>query len=198
MATAEASIDRFLGVAYDLPRNRNSGYAYRALNVYEEKVGRLIRREGTRRAVEYQAAGPVMMVEPMFDPAGRTTGRGNEWLIQVDTEVRHLAATFSSGVAPTGPPEVDSATRTNIVQGGMYDGYHRILIKGKNFDQLIDSPITVTVGAATTGHVEFLSANALIALVDPARSPADDSAVNVTVTNPDGETGTLSGGYTFA
>lgn len=192
---AAGAFRRFRGVAYDLPESRDSEYAYRAKNVYQKRDLGLSRREGVRRLIEYKAKGPVRTIIPMFASGGEYTGRGAEFLVQIDTEIRHVAASAASGVEPTAGPVVSRTHLINVIQGGIYDGYHKVAIGGTNFDDARESRVAVSFGdAGSADHVIYLSANLLLAYIVV---PGSVSTVDVTVTNPDGLADTLSNGYTF-
>ncbi|MEW5852330.1 MAG: IPT/TIG domain-containing protein [Myxococcota bacterium] len=83
------------------------------------------------------------------------------------------------------PPIVDGV----IPPDGPDFGGQEVVVTGENF---IDGA-TVTVGGAPCVDVEFISSEELRCTVPPGTPGAAD----VTVTNPDGQSGTLLGGYYY-
>lgn len=89
-------------------------------------------------------------------------------------------------VNPPAPPPTVAAVVPN---SGFTSGGILITITGANFQD----GATVTIGGSAATGVSFVAADTLTATV-PAHAAG---AVDVVVTNPDGLTGTLAGGFTF-
>jgi hypothetical protein len=93
----------------------------------------------------------------------------------------------SSPAAPTPTQPVLTSVTPNV---GSTLGRWRVTIAGSRFV----SGATVTLGGTAATSVTFTSANSITATT-PARAAG---AVDVVVTNPDGQSSTLANGYTFA
>jgi hypothetical protein len=133
--------------------------------------------------------GGTLATNVMFASSTQLTattpaGAAGDAAVQVtnpDGQSGTLAAAFT--FVP--PPTV-----TNVMPAsGPVSGGNAITINGANFQ----SGATVTIGGAPATSVNFVSAAQLTAI-----APAGVAGpATVVVTNPDGQVGTLAGGYTF-
>ncbi|HSH17219.1 MAG TPA: IPT/TIG domain-containing protein, partial [Verrucomicrobiae bacterium] len=95
------------------------------------------------------------------------------------------SGTFIDGYTYDAPPAISSVTPNN----GPQNGGTAVTITGTNFV----SGATVTFGVKAATTVTFVSATQ----IDVTTPPHAAGAVDVTVTNPDTQSGTLTNGYTY-
>ncbi len=143
---------------------------------------------GATVAVGGSAATSVTVVSgttiTAVTPAG-AAGSANVVVTNPDT----LTATATNAFTYTsGPPPAPTVTAVSPVSGPTAGGT-TITVTGTGFQ----TGATVTVGGAAATSVTVLSA-ATITAVTPAGTAGP---ANVTVTNPDAQTGTLTGGFTY-
>jgi hypothetical protein len=97
------------------------------------------------------------------------------------------SATLANGFTFGAPaPTVTSVSPTT----GLTSGGTSVTLTGQNFT----SGATVTFGGAAATSVVVASATQITANAPPAHKPG---SVNIVVTNPDGQRGTLAGGFTY-
>ena len=207
---AEALIKRFRGFATDLPDTNNNAYAEAVRNVYERAPGELIRREGCRRAIEFKADGPVWMILPLVEPGGEYTGSGMDLLLQASGDIVGESSprsniTPSVPITPEGGAAIDySPVITRLVPvshigGAVLD----IALLGRNFDAepanpIVFSGINISRGSIVIPVESVLYVGPSLVRVrftqDVAGGnarPRDGDTVQVTLTNPDGQSTTL-------
>ena len=108
----------------------------------------------------------------------------------VVTNPDHQAATLTNGYTYTAPPPAPAPTVNSVTpNSGPAGGGTSVTISGSNFT----SGASVTFGGAAATGVTVSSGTTMTA-VTPARSAG---TVSVVVTNGDGQSGTLAGGFTY-
>jgi len=113
-----------------------------------------------------------------------TTPAGTGTVDVVVTNPDTLSGTLAAGFTYNPPPTVTSVTPSTGDQAGGTS----VTIGGSNF---VATP-TVTFGGVAATNVTFVSAAQLT-----CTTPAGTGTVNVVVTNPDTQSGTLTGGFTY-
>lgn len=139
------------------------------------------------------ATGSVLTGSPFASSMYTTTRDGTmpkSGSVLSDEEVQAIYDWINSGAvddtaAPASPPAVISVNPTS----GPKNGGTKITITGTNFV----SGASVTVGGSPCTSVQFISSTSL-ACTTPAGTPG---AVDIIVTNPDTQTGTLLSGFTY-
>ena len=142
-------------------------------------------QDGATVTIGGNAASNVIFVSPtelsVEVPAG-TVGRADIVVTNPDGQSDTLERRFTY-IEP--PPTVTRADpNTDVVTGGA-----TITIIGENFQD----GATVTIGGNAASNVTFVSATELSAEVPPGAV----GSVDVVVTNPDGKSATLAGGFTY-
>jgi len=101
------------------------------------------------------------------------------------------SATLTNGFNVNGPPVVTGVSPSSVPEGGTA----QIAVSGSNF--VNGARVTVSGTGVTVGTVTYNSSTSLTATVTVSAT-ANPTARNVTVTNPDGRSGTLSGSLTVS
>jgi len=107
---------------------------------------------------------------------------------QVDVEVTNFdgqSGILSSGYTYTPPPEITSINPNS----GPMEGGDLVTITGNNFV----NGATVKFGNIDATNVTFINSGTLVVTTPPSNA----GTKNVTVTNPDGQSGVYANGYTF-
>jgi hypothetical protein len=108
----------------------------------------------------------------------------------------HVTVTTSAGTSTTSAADVFTYVAPPTVTGitprfGSIAGGTSVIINGTGFQ----AGASVTIGGVPAGNVSVSNATTLSAVTGAHASPG---AVDVVVTNPDAQAGTLTGGFTYA
>jgi hypothetical protein len=143
--------------------------------------------------LSYDAASKTATLAPTSLLANSTTYNATLKGGTTDPRVEDLAGnalaanlTWSfTTMAPAAPTVTSVSPNTGTTAGGT-----NVTITGTNFA----SGATVTIGGTAATNVTVVSATSITATTPPNAA----GAVNVVVTNPSGQSGTLTGGYIYA
>jgi|GEM_PF-6529965 len=108
----------------------------------------------------------------------------------------HVTVTTSAGTSTTSTADLFTYVAPPTVtaihpSAGTIAGGTSVIINGTGFQ----TGASVTIGGVPAGNVSVTNATTLSAVTGAHASPG---AVDVVVTNPDGQAGTLTGGFTYA
>jgi hypothetical protein len=131
-------------------------------------------------SVQFVDSNTVTAVTP-----ADTAGVLDVLLVNADGQTATLAGGFTY-LAAAPPPVLTSISPSN----GVTTGGTSVTLTGSNF---INGNITVDFGGIAATSVQFVDSNTVTAV-----TPADTAgAVNVILVNPDGQSSTLAGGFTY-
>jgi hypothetical protein len=171
--------------AFSIARSAVTGtyFAVFYVNSYEN-AGREIAADGT--------PGPIFLVTQTgsslgnFNPRVGAGGGIDEWLVATSFEYKNARAQrIKSGGASTAP-----AVSSVLPGSGPTEGGTAVTITGANFA----AGASVTIGGIAASGIAVVNPNTITAFTPARPTPGP---VNVVVTNPNNESGTLANGFTY-